>query len=196
MNALIVVSNPDPSSFSAAIVGKVRDGLAAAGHDVEIADLAREGFDPRMNIEDLSCYRGLAPPPAEILREQERVDRADALVFVFPIYWWSLPALLKGWVDRVFTHGWAYGFDESGALTTRLRDRPVRLLAIGAGDFPGYEKHGYRAAMLAQIEHGIFGFCGLTNVTTAFMLEVEGSDPAVRGTYLDSAFRIGEAIDA
>ena len=53
---------------------------------------------------------------ADVLAEQARIDRADTLVLVYPIYWWSMPALLKGWIDRVFSNGWAFDYSIGGDL--------------------------------------------------------------------------------
>lgn len=196
MNLLIVLSNPNPDSFSAAVALRLAQGSSEGGHRSEIADLAREGFDPRMLARDLAAYRKEGALPDDVLREQERVDRADALALVFPVYWWSMPAALKGWIDRVFTGGWAYEIDEEGKAHGRLAERPVHLLAIGGADRAAYDKHGYRAAIDAQIERGIFHWCGLRDVRTHVLDDSEGTDDAVRARHLDTALRIGRDMFA
>jgi len=116
MHALIVVGHHDPQSLTHALARQVADGLASVGHSSEIADLASEGFDPRFSLADHAVHRRLAAPPADVLNEQARIERADALVLVYPIYWWSLPALLKGSVP----HCWmtAKGLTSSLTCTT------------------------------------------------------------------------------
>src|SRR5690606_30936199 len=123
MHALIVVAHPDQSSHTQAVARKVAQGLAAADarHTVEIADLAAEGFDPRFTGSDMALFHKTAEPPVDIIAEHARLEHADALVLVYPIYWWSFPALLKGWIDRVFTQGWAYEEDESGKVVKKLQ---------------------------------------------------------------------------
>ena len=98
------------------------------------------------------------------MREQQRVERADMLVFVFPVYWWSVPALLKGWFDRVLTLNWAYKVADDGRIVGNLRDVPVRLIATGGSDLTGFDKHGYSTAIQTQIIEGVFGCCGVKNV--------------------------------
>jgi NAD(P)H dehydrogenase (quinone) len=163
---------------------------------VEIADLAREGFDPRTGEQDLAAYRGEMAPPESIFQEQRRVDRADALAFVFPVYWWSMPALLKGWIDRVFTGGWAYGVDPVGKAWRRLANRPTHLLAVSGADLPSFEKYGYDTAMIAQIERGIFHFCGIRSVQTHLLVSAEKADGVNRAAHLEAAYGLGHTISA
>ena len=95
------------------------------------------------------------------------------LVFVFPIYWWSVPGLLKGWFDRVLTLNWAYKVGEDGRIVGNLRDVPVRLVATAGSDLKGFDKHGYSTAIRTQLVEGVFGFCGLKNVTLDILYEAD-----------------------
>jgi len=172
MHALVVVAHPDPSSLSHAVAQALADGVSGAGHTVEIADLAQEGFDPRFSLTDLAVHRREIPPSADVAAEQARIDRADALVLVYPVYWWSMPGLMKGWIERVFANGWAY--DEGADLKTvkKLGHLPVHLVGIGGATMRTYERHGYLSAMKTQIDHGIFGYCGAPVVTSELLLPI------------------------
>lgn len=172
MHALVVVAHPDPSSLSHAVAKALAEGVSAAGHSVEIADLAREGFDPRFSPADLALHRREAPPPADVAAEQARIDRADALVLVYPIYWWSMPALMKGWIDRVFANGWAYEELADMKTVKKLQHLPVHLVALAGADMRTFARHGYYGAMKTQIDHGIFGYCGAPVVTSEFLVPV------------------------
>lgn len=116
MHALIVVAHHHPRSLTHALAARIAEGVLRAGHSAETADLAAEGFEPRFGLADHAVHRGQASPPADVLAEQARIDRADTLVLVYPIYWWSMPALLKGWIDRVFSNGWAFDYSIGGDL--------------------------------------------------------------------------------
>lgn len=195
MNMLIVTADPRGRSFAAALADRYAAGAgAAAAVTVEQADLAREGFDPRMTEADLAHYRGEGALPAEIRREQQRVERAAVVVLAFPVYWWSLPALLKGWIDRVFTTGWAFG--GSDRFAGPLSQKKVRLIATASGGPRLYDRHGYRTAMAAQIEHGIFHFSGVRDVATHFFFDVETRDEAARLRNLAAAEDLGRALAA
>ncbi|MCA0278959.1 MAG: NAD(P)H-dependent oxidoreductase [Proteobacteria bacterium] len=191
MHALIVVAHPDPNSFSHSIAAEIAEGLALSdpGDTFEIADIAAEAFDPRFTATDLAVHRREVPPSADVAAEQARIDRADTLVLVYPVYWWSMPALLKGWIDRVFANGWAYDEGPDTKLVKRLRHLRVHLVAIGGAGMRTYARHGYFGAMKTQIDHGIFDYVGAEVATSELLLESES--PQAR---LDTARTIGRNL--
>lgn len=192
MHATIVVAHPHSGSLTQAIARKVSEGLVVAcdRHSFEIVDLMAEGFDPRFTARDAAVLLREADPSPEVLAEQARLDRSDALVLVYPVYWWSMPALMKGWIDRVFSNGWAY--DDTGTgIVKKLGRLPVHLIALGGADRRTYDRHGYAQAMKAQIEHGIFDYCGAPVLTSELLhLSDEGAPEAL----LDRALAIGRGV--
>ncbi|AVO58524.1 NAD(P)H-dependent oxidoreductase [Pseudomonas chlororaphis] len=191
MHALIVVAHHDARSLSHSLAAQVAEGLGPS-HSFEIADLFAEAFDPRFNAADHAVHRRQEQPPADVLAEQARIDRADALVLVYPVYWWSMPALLKGWIDRVFANGWAFDFSlEENRTQKKLGHLRVHLLGVGGADAGTYGRHGYEAAMKAQIDHGIFDYCGARVLTSELLLESESQDPAL---HLRTARSIGRDL--
>ncbi|MCC8912777.1 NAD(P)H-dependent oxidoreductase [Xanthomonas euvesicatoria] len=193
MHALIVVAHPESCSHTHAVAARMRDAVLTsdAAHTVEVADLAQEGFDPRFNQADIALFQQQAAPPQDVAAEHARLDRADALVLVFPIYWWSFPALLKGWIDRVFTLGWAFDESAEGKIVKKLQHLDVHMLAIGGADERTYARHGYFGAMKTQINHGIFDFCGAP-VRTSELLTVP--DAGFPQSHWDTARAIGARL--
>ncbi|MBC3364204.1 NAD(P)H-dependent oxidoreductase [Pseudomonas sp. SWRI154] len=193
MHALIVVAHHDPRSLTHALAQAVGNAIIQANptDTFEIADLAAEGFDPRFSFADHAVHHREASPPADVLAEQARIERADALVLVYPIYWWSMPALLKGWIDRVFSNGWAFDFRLGESFSQQLRHLRVHLVAVGGADADSFQRHGYDQAMVTQIEHGIFDYCGARVVSSERLLESETVDPK---THLDTAQAIGQRL--
>ena len=193
MHALIVIAHPDPNSLSHSVAAHVAGGVSLPGHGntFEIADLAAEAFDPRFTPSDIAVHRTQAPPSADVAAEQARIDRADALVLVYPVYWWSMPGLLKGWIDRVFANGWAYDEGPDTKLVKKLRHLRVHLVAIAGADVRTYARHGYFGAMKTQIDHGIFDYCGACVVTSELLLDSQTQDPA---PHLDAARAIGHDL--
>ena len=191
MHALIVVAHHDPQSLTHSIALQAAAGLTAAGHTYEIADLAAEGFDPRYTAADHLVHRTRAQPPADVLAEQARIDRADALVLAFPIYWWSMPGLLKGWIDRVFVNGWAIDYGPDMPVVKKLRHLQVHLLALGAADDGAFDRHGYAKAMRTQIDYGIFDYCGAQVVTSELLLD---SESGTAQEHLKTAQKLGQQL--
>lgn len=197
MHALVVVAHPDPHSLTHAIARRVAETIASSpatngiSHTAEIADLAAEGFDPRFNAADLALFNKTLAAPADVAAEHARLNRADALVLVYPIYWWSFPALLKGWIDRVFSQGWAYEDVALGKSVKKLPRLRVHLVAIGGADQRTMARHGYFGAMKTQIDHGIFDYCGAQVVTSELLL---ASDTGYPEAHLETARTIGQKV--
>lgn len=199
MHSLIVVAHPEPGSLTHAVASRIGDAILAAstGNTVEIADLAAEGFDPRFNQADNALFRQTAAPPEDVAAEHTRIDRADALVLVYPLYWWSFPALLKGWIDRVFTQGWAYAESPDGKVVKKLQRLQVHLVGLGGADAAMIERRGYGTAMKTQIDMGIFDYCGARVQSSTLLLESDsGSAEAHLRTAADIGRTIGESAAA
>lgn len=192
MHALIVTAHPHPESLTHSIAARLALGITESGpHHVEIADLAREGFRPEFTREDFAAFNAAGALPDDVRAEQARIDNTDALVLVFPVYWWSMPALMKGWIDRVFSAGWAYEETAEGRLIKKLSHLPVHLVAIGAANMKTWEKHRYQEAMKVQIEEGIFNYCGAPVVGSSLLLSPEYPDT---NAMLQDAHQLGQKM--
>lgn len=192
MKVLIVTAEPRGRSFAKALAERYLDGLGTSRKiEAEWLDLLASGFDPRLQAADLALYHGSGPAPGDVRIEQERIEAADLVILAFPVYWWSLPAVLKGWIDRVFTKGWAF---DSRANAKPLAGKAVRLIATGGAGPRAYDRYGYRAAIMAQIEHGVFHFSGIDDVATLLFLDVESLDPAARERDLATVFVLGASL--
>ncbi len=189
MNVLIVYSHPIDTSFNHAILESVKDGLAQAGHEVKVADLHSENFQSAMTREDFAQFKN-QPMPPEIEAEKERVEWSDAMVFIFPIWWWSLPGMLKGWIDRVMHYGWAW-VDPADPESGHLRNRKILVLATAGDSADGFAKRGYDTAFHTQLNVGTWSYCGFKNVTTHIFHKVHHETPqAVREGYLIEAKKL------
>ena len=191
MHVLTVLSHPDPASLSHAVAARFNAGAEAAGHSVETADLHAEGFDPRWQMEDLAQFED-RPMPDDVLTEQARIDRCDALCMVFPLFWWGMPAMLKGWVDRVWSQGWAYD-DVDDPNRSLLRPRTCVML-IPAGASPqSMAPYGYGPAMDTIWRTGTLGYFGMTEKRIHLLHGSHGSD-ARRAGHLETAYEAGYSI--
>lgn len=195
MKVLAVFAHPSRDSFTGALLDSFAAGLQSAGHAVDVADLYREGFDGHFGDGDFAQFEDGGIMPADVLAQQARVDAADALAFVFPVWWWSFPAILKGWVDRVFSYGYAYANDDAGKVIGLLRHRKAVMLAPASSSRDNYRRYGYHGAMQRQLDAGIFGFCGIRDVQTFIYPSVE-ADAEARDQHLAHAREVGRTLDA
>lgn len=160
MHVLTILDHPNPNSFSASVARHFMDGAKAAGHTVELADLHAEGFDPRWNAADIVANEG-GEMPADVLAEQTRIARADAICLAFPLFWWGMPAMMKGWMDRVWCWGWAYDQLDDPELSMQRPRSGVLLVPAGARSDEIIDD-GYLDAMETSWIKGTFGYFGLS----------------------------------
>ena len=187
MNVLIVFDHPRRKSLSGAVLDQFAEGLEEAGHTTEIADLHSEKFDPRMPLTDEPDLSGGTKTYSEtVLREQARVERNNAVTFIFPVWWWSVPAMTKGWIDRVWNADWAYGKKK----LTLDRALLVGLAATGAASF---QKRGYTSAMETQLLVGVMNFCGIKNARLELLHDTLEGDKE-RQALLVKAKQLGQTF--
>ena len=167
MKALIIYAHEEPKSFNGALRDTAVRVLREAGHAVEVSDLYAMGFNPVGGKHDFTT---LADPDyfkygaeqtkatqaktfaADVAAEQEKLLRADLLIFQFPLWWFGLPAILKGWVDRVFAAGLTYGggrWYSNGVFKGKRA-----MLSLTTGGPPTID------ALLFPIQHGMLYFVG------------------------------------
>ncbi len=201
MNALIVYAHPEPTSFTAALKDAAVSALSAAGHRVEVSDLYGENFNPVAGRHDFaraadpvrfhyqseqlnaSKTEGFAP---DLAREQERLLRADLLVFVFPLWWGGLPAILKGWFDRVCAYGIAYAdgkrFDRGYFVGRRA------LLGMTTGGtierFSAEGSYGEMRHVVHSVRRCILEYLGLEVMEPFVAYAAPRVDAAARTEYL------------
>lgn len=128
MKLLLVLAHPLEDSFTAAIARTARDALVSAGHEVDWLDLYAEGFDPRLTADERQRYFDPSYDASAVAALVSRLLAAEGLVLVFPTWWFDVPAILKGWFDRVFAPGVAFDHRGGGGLAGRLTN--IRLLFV------------------------------------------------------------------
>jgi NAD(P)H dehydrogenase (quinone) len=158
MNYLIIYGHFSPESFNHALL-EVLTGTLATAHNVKVRDLYALHFNPVLNGEDLEAL-GKGTPPADIQAEQDLVRWADVLIFVYPIWWSGMPAILKGYIDRVFSFGFAYTVDENGPRGL-LGEKKVYIINTTGADEETNREYGVFQSMHNLTDVGVFQFCGM-----------------------------------
>jgi NAD(P)H dehydrogenase (quinone) len=136
MNIFIVYAHPSPKSFTYKVLEQLIKGLTEAKHQVKISDLYQMNFNPNMSAQEYEREGSVNKEltiPHDIRIEQEKIEWADCIIFVYPLWWSDCPAILKGWFDRVYTVGYAYGYNENGKASVKMKTVPFGLVICTAG---------------------------------------------------------------
>lgn len=183
MNHLIVYAHPNPASLSHALLETLQAAYEAQGHTVRVRDLYALGFDPVLKGRDFEAMQAGAPL-ADVATEQGHITWADAVTVIYPVWWTGLPAILKGWVDRVLTHGYAFRYDAQG-VQGLLKGKKAFLVSCHGTPAEYYAE--MQAAMKQTSDTGIFAFCGFEVTEHLFFGAVPMVDDATRKGYLAQA---------
>lgn len=178
-HALLVFAHPEPASFGAALRDHARATLEAQGMTVEVSDLYAMGFDPVARAEEFAVRRfperlwydreqqhavRSGHLVADVADEVGKLGRADLVVLLFPMWWFSVPAILKGWFDRVLVKDIAYGggrrYEDGGYAGKRA------MLVTTTNAWPGMmEPDGLLGGVdvvLWPLQNGVLGYCGFS----------------------------------
>ncbi|MFI5720460.1 NAD(P)H-dependent oxidoreductase [Nocardia sp. NPDC051750] len=208
MKTLIVHAHPEPQSLNSALKDLAVTTLEKAGHEVRVSDLYAMKWKA---VVDAADYGSAASKPLKVARdsgvafdagtltpdvraEQEKLLWAETIIFQFPMWWYTMPAILKGWVDRVFTYHFAYGVGEHSDIKYgerfgegTLAGRRALLSVTVGGPESHYSARGINGPiddLLFPIHHGILYFPGI-EVLPPFVLY--GVDRMIRADYPDLA---------
>ena len=186
MKVLIVTAHPQQDSFTQTLAQRFAEGVNASGHEVEIADLYGEGFDPVVSIQELEGWKEGQVSP-EIRAWQERIKSNDALVLAYPVWWSTPPAILSGWLQRVLTLGFAFQHI-AGRTEGLLKLRAQMLVNVGSRQREDVDL----ATLYLEPMLGVLTYCGMEiRPTQANWGVYAGADPALLHAHLDRAFENG-----
>ena len=129
MNYLIIKSHPYNGSFNEGTAKAIKETAESKGHDVSEIDLIADGFNPVMTAEDLKAWgQGQSVDPL-VNKYQKEIENTDIMVFPFPIWWGAMPAVLKGFCDKVLLPGWAYKHGDNGEMIGLLTTKKAIVIA-------------------------------------------------------------------
>lgn len=194
MHVLLIAAPPSPASLAARLLAAADDELRLLGHSTNVVDVVAEGWDPVVRASDYGAAAIDRPVgdhavaaiasgtlAADVARQQALLREADVVVLLFPLWWFGMPAPLKGWVDRVFTQGFAYGVKDAQGRTRKYGDGAFAgtrgLVVVTAGDRPSaFGERGLNGAIddvLFPITHGILWYTGIAPLEPLALLGVD-----------------------
>lgn len=162
MRALIIYSHPNPRSFNASILAAVKEELTGKGISYEVRDLYARRFNPILSMEDITRLNE-GKVPHDIAAEQRLIREADMLVFISPVWWSSFTTMMHGYLDRVFSVGFAYDV-ESNDYNTNLAlagKKAIVITTCGESGEQVANQMSYGEILTDIIKNHIFGFVGM-----------------------------------
>jgi NAD(P)H dehydrogenase (quinone) len=187
MNHLVIFCHPSAASFNRAIADSVQAVSAALGHDTCCRDLYGIAFNPVLCKRDMDEPAGTAPQ--DVRQEQEFITWADMLTFVYPVWWAGMPAMLKGYVDRIFCQDFAYSL-HGDSVKGLLDGKKVLIFNTTGLPSPFYTSQGMHEAMSLTTNTGIFELCGMEVLHHAFFGSLCAVSDEVRKSYLSEVVSI------
>lgn len=194
MHVLLVAAPPSPASLAARLLDAAEDELRTAGHTTTAVDVVAHGWDPVVRPSDYGADAFDRPVgdhavaaiadgrlAHDVALQQQHVRDADAIVLLFPLWWFGMPAALKGWIDRVFTQGFAYGVKDAHGRTRKYGDGAFAgtrgLVVVSTGDrASAFGRRGLNGSIddvLFPITHGILWYTGIAPLEPLALLGVD-----------------------
>jgi NAD(P)H dehydrogenase (quinone) len=194
MKALVIFAHPNPRSYNAAILYAVQAELGKRRVEVRVKDLYQMNWNPVLGLSDLQQTHsgGL---PEDVAREQADIEWADALILICPVWWWTVPAILKGYIDRVMTLGFAYDYGPNGLQGLLTGKRAIVITTSGA-DEQGAAATGMTESIRKGFVDAVFGGCGFTSIAYKNCYAVVSISDEARKQYLAEVREfVGDNLD-
>ena len=186
MKVLVLYAHPYNKSFNHAILEEVEAGLKEGDHEYEVVDLYAIKFDPVLSADDLvGMMEGRTAP--DVKEQQEKVSWCDGIICIHPIWWENHPAILKGWFDRVFSHGFAYQVLENGETKGLLSVKKSLLITTAGGTEEEAVVDGVDICKRIFEDQRTFFFCGIQDNQHEVFYNVIMGDDELRKGYLKKA---------
>lgn len=188
MKHLIVYAHPNPASFNHAIKETLVRVLKDRGHEVRVRDLYATHFDPVLKADDFEALLA-GKVSRDIAIEQDHVRWAEQITFLYPIWWGRMPSILGGYIDRVFSKGFAYDYAATGPVGLLPGKKAYAVSTLGA-PLAFAESSGGIKSMEQIIDHETFRFCGMDLVGHKYFGSVPTVSDEERKKMLEEVFQI------
>jgi putative NADPH-quinone reductase len=185
---LVIQGHPDKESFCYALAQAYRDGAQMAGADVKLVNVGELRFNPLL----AHGYRKPSPLEDDLVEIQEMIKGAEHLVFVYPTWWWSMPALLKGFIDRVFLAGFGFKYRTDSIWWDRLLTGKSARLIVTMDSPVWYHWIMNRGQAHLAMKKMTLEFCGIKPVRTTTYGSVRRSSEATRKQWVMDVERLGK----
>jgi len=187
MNQLIIVAHPRRDSFNYTIKDFLIKEFESRGDKVKVRDLYLNKFRPILDFDELK-YNKEGKTCPDIAVEQNYIEWSDEVTFIYPLWWNAFPAILKGYIDRVFTNGFAFRITETGP-EGMLTKKKVRLITSAGMSEESLKKSNVFESLNVTQDRGVFEFCGMEVVDHTYITESTTLSEKEKGEIIEILIR-------
>ena len=187
-NILIINGHPNKDSFNFALAAAYKKGAVSSGAEIKEIVIADLKFNPNLN----HGYQKRTELEPDLLDSWDKIKWADHLVWIHPVWWGGLPAITKGFIDRVFLPGFAFQYRENSVWWDKLLSGKTAQI-ITTLDQPGwYYRLMFGKPSVNQLKKSTLGFCGVKPVKVTYLGPVKSSNEGLRKKWLDKVEYLGK----
>ena len=197
MHVYILFAHPSKKSFTFEVLEAFKKGLVDAGHTFDIGDLYEMDFDTDMDLDQYNRESSLdvnTPVPEDVQKEQKKIDDADALVFVYPVWWSDCPAKLKGWFDRVWAYGYAYFYEDGEHVTSKIKIDNALVICPAGHTVEHLEETGIAESMRRIVLNDRLLGVGVKEARMEILGGMIANNETVRIRNLERAYQLGKTF--
>ena len=189
IKVLVINGHPDIESYNYALSKAYQDGLNDSEAKVESINIADLDFNPNLKY----GYRKISELEPDLLDAIDKIKQADHLVWVLPMWWYGMPALMKGFIDRIFLPGFFFKYQRGNPFPKKLLKGKTARLIITADTVRWYDRWFMGSPLINQFKKGTLEFCGVKPVKVTYIAPIKDSSDAFRVKWLEKVKKLGMA---
>ncbi|MCR9253716.1 MAG: NAD(P)H-dependent oxidoreductase [bacterium] len=187
---LVINGHPDKESFNYALADAYLDGLQESNTYVQLLNIADLEFNPNLHF----GYRKISVLEPDLLEAIEKIKQADHMVWILPMWWYGMPALMKGFIDRVFLPGSFFKYQKGNPFPKKLLTGKSARLIITADTVRWYDRWFMGSPLINQFKKGTLEFCGVKPVKVSYIAPIKESSGEFRAKWLEKIKKLGMSI--
>lgn len=187
---LIINGHPDKESYNYALSKAYREGAIQNATTIEQIDISDLDFEISLKY----GYRKRIPLEADLESAIEKIKRADHLVWLFPMWWYGYPALMKGFIERTFLPGITYKYVEGKTVPEKLLKGKSARIIVTSDTPKWYDSLFMKSPAINQFKKGTLNFCGIHPVKVTYITPISKSDAAFRKKWLQKVTILGSQL--
>ncbi len=189
-NTLVILGHPDNESLCNAFAESYKKGAEDNGSEIRMLKLSDINFNPHLE----KGYKEKQPLESGLEKAKQDIQWADHLVFVYPVWWASVPAVLKGFIDRVFTPGFAFRSGSKVGLPEKLLKGKTARLIVTMDSPKWYYRWFMKDTSHMMMKKGVLEFCGIKPVKISSFSPIKGAPEKLKKNWIDQVYQLGLSL--